>query len=169
MRAFKTRYMEFSRKPMRLPNGAMELVNIIREHDFVLIIPFLDSDTVVMIREYRPVVRKWMYQLPAGMLEKGKRPLEGAKAELEEETGYVCRDLKPLFKSYPSPGTTTKRMHCFVARNLRKTRQRLEKGEVIEVKPMKFDVALSMVRNGKIENGDTIQALLYYDKFSRRR
>ena len=77
--------------------------------EYVVIIPFLNRETIILERQYRPVIKKYIYELPAGKMDPGVGALETAKRELHEETGYVAKKMRFMFKSYPSPGFTTAR------------------------------------------------------------
>ncbi|MDE1823079.1 MAG: NUDIX hydrolase [Candidatus Micrarchaeota archaeon] len=167
MLVYRGRYTAVYKSRLRMPDGRYVDYDVVKQNPAAVILPFLDDDTVVMIREYRPLVKEWLYQLPAGTIEKGDKPIERARAELEEEAGYSSSNLEYLFKSYPTPGRTTETTYYFMATKLKKTRQSLEKDEMITVKLVRFSKAMQMVKENRIRNGNSIQALLYYDRFVR--
>ena len=132
----------------------------------VLILPMLDAETVLLIRNYRYAVGRTLLELPAGTLEKGELPLDCAGRELQEETGYLAGKLAPLCTFYTSPGVMSEQMFAFVATDLEPTEQALEEGEDIEVLPTKFADAVRMIREGRIVDGKTVAALLWQDKWA---
>jgi ADP-ribose pyrophosphatase len=130
-----------------------------------VILPLLDEDTVVLIANYRCCIKKTIWELPAGTLEKGEEPLTCAARELEEETGYTAASLEPLLHFYSTPGFSNEILYVFLAKELTKTAQRLDASEKIEVKVVKLKAALDMIRDGTINDVKTIASLLYYCQF----
>jgi ADP-ribose pyrophosphatase len=105
--------------------------------------------------------------LPAGTLEKNEDPINCAGRELLEETGYIAGRLKSIGNFYTSPGILSEKMYAYAAYDLQQGQQALEQGEDIEVRPVKFDEAIEMIRTGEIHDGKTIAALLTYERFFR--
>jgi len=128
----------------------------------VLILPLLDDETAVLIRNYRFSVGEELLELPAGTLESGESPIDCAARELEEETGHLAGRIEPLADFYTSPGFTDERMYCFIATELKVTAQRLDRTEQIRVTPMKLTDALAATLDGRIIDGKTIAALHLY-------
>ena len=133
----------------------------------VVILPFIDESTIVLIRNKRYTLNEVLIELPAGTLEKGESPMNCAGRELQEETGYLAGRMKSIGSIFPSPGILTEKMYLFVAYDLERTRTALEPGEEIEVQYAKLDEAIEMIRHGEIKDGKTIATLLMYDKFMR--
>jgi len=131
----------------------------------VLVLPVLEDGRIVMIRNQRFAVGEELWELCAGTLEEGEPPAECAGRELIEETGYEATVIEPLCVFYTSPGFTNETMHAFVARGLSHVGQALEATEQIEVETIALDEAMAMVREGKIRDGKTMTALLYYERF----
>jgi ADP-ribose pyrophosphatase len=134
----------------------------------VVILPFLDAETILLIRNSRYVVGQTLIELAAGGLEKGEAPMNAAGRELAEETGYVAGRLQRLFDFYSSPGILSEKMYTFAAYDLEKSSQALEEDEEIEVLPVSFDEALRMIGDRQIVDGKTIATLLAYERFYRR-
>ena len=133
--------------------------------DAVVILPLLDDQTVVLIRNERFAVGRTLWELPAGTIETGEPPEVCAARELIEETGYRTAHVDPLTTFYPSPGICTEKMHAFVARDLTHVGQRLDENERITVEVTPLDRTMDMVRDHTIGDGKTIAALLYYSRF----
>jgi len=134
----------------------------------VVVLPFLDEKTIVMIRNRRYAVAQVLVELPAGTLDKGEAPMNCAGRELLEETGYLATRLKPIGNFYSSPGVLSEKMYSFAAYDLEKAQGELEEGEEIEVVPTGFLEAIEMIRSGQIQDGKTIATLLMYERFSAR-
>jgi len=128
----------------------------------VVILPILADGRIVMIRNHRFSVGKTLLELPAGTREPGERPIDTARRELEEETGYRTGRVEPLTEFYTSPGVMTERMFAFVAYDLTHIGQRLEGSERIEVAVMSEDEIRSYLVGGEIEDGKTIATLGTY-------
>lgn len=133
----------------------------------VVILPFLDADTIILIRNKRHTINETLIELPAGTLEKGESPMNAAGRELQEETGYLAGRMKPMGSFFASPGILTEKMFLFAAYDLERTRTKLEADEEIEIKYAKWDEAIDMIQFGEIKDGKTIAALLMYDRFMR--
>ncbi|MEM8866042.1 MAG: NUDIX hydrolase, partial [Planctomycetota bacterium] len=106
---------------------------------------------VVLIRNHRVAVGRTLIELPAGTLEPPEPPLETARRELTEETGYTAARWTPLPGFFMSPGILNERMHCFVAEDLTAGEPQREAGEEIENLVVPLDDAMAMVERGEIE------------------
>ncbi|BCU67080.1 NUDIX hydrolase [Sulfolobales archaeon HS-7] len=144
-----------------LPNGKRKRVEKVTHPGSVVIMANFEGK-IVLEKQFRPVIGKWIFELPAGTIDEGESPEQAAIRELREETGLVSSDLKKLLDFYPSPGISNEIMHVFLANNCEKGDQALEDYEVIELVPLEREQILSMIREGKIEDGKTIASLLYF-------
>jgi len=133
--------------------------------DSVVVLPLLDEQTVILIRNERFVVGKTLWELPAGMIKAGEDPLLCAKRELIEETGYEAGRIERLTAFYLSPGLCTEYMHAYVAQDLTHVGQDLDVNERITVEVMSVSRSMQMVRRGEICDVKTIASLLYYRTF----
>ena len=131
----------------------------------VVILPLLDAQTLVLIRNRRYAVGQVLVELPAGTLEKGEDPINCAGRELLEETGYLARRMKPMRSFYSSPGILTEKMHVFLAYDLQKQSQDLQDDEDIQVFTATLGEAVEMIHQGEIEDAKTIASLLMYERF----
>jgi len=123
------------------------------------------QDRIVMIRQLRRSVEKTLLELPAGTREPDEPPIETARRELIEETGFQAGQMEPLATFYTSPGITTELMHAFVATELTEVGQNLERGEEIEVETIDVKRARAMLTCGELCDGKTIAVLgMYFAK-----
>jgi ADP-ribose pyrophosphatase len=132
----------------------------------VVVLPFVDAQRILLIRNRRYAISEILLELPAGTLEKGEAPMNCAGRELLEETGYLAQRLRPLVHFYTSPGILTERMYAFTAHDLQRRTASLEEGEEIEVVPATLNEAIDMIRDGQIQDGKTIATLLFYSQFA---
>jgi ADP-ribose pyrophosphatase len=134
--------------------------------DSVTIFPLLDDGRIVLERQYRPAIRKYIYELPAGCIDDGETPAHAAARELEEETGYRPGLIRQLFDAYPSPGIRTEFATIYIATNLVKTKTHLDPDEVITIKKVKLEELVEMIKKNQIIDLKTIAAVLFYTTFS---
>ena len=123
------------------------------------IVPLLDRETVLLLRQYRHAVGKTIWEIPAGTFNAGETPLDCAQRELPEETGYSAAQWHPLGEILPIPGHSDKRVHLFLATDLRRGGQNLDADEIVDVTPVTFDDAMAMIVSGKIMDAKSICAL----------
>lgn len=130
----------------------------------VVILPVLDAETVVLLRNLRPVVGETLWEVPAGTVEPNE-PLDAcAKRELLEETGYTAAKWRSLGFLYASPGVLDEKLHLFVAEELTAGEMRLEADEEIEPKVVPLADAIRMCLSGVIKDAKTITSLLLWEK-----
>ncbi len=145
---------------VELANGRRAIREIVPHPGAVGIVPLLEDDRVVMIRQYRHAAGKVLWELPAGLLEEGEGPEDAARRELAEEIGYEAEELTPLFSTYLSPGFSCEVIHVFVARGLRRVEARAEPDENIRAVPLPLAEAVAMVRRGEVQNATAICGIL---------
>ena len=128
----------------------------------VVILPILDDRRIVMIRNYRYTVESELWELPAGTREPDEEPIETARRELEEETGYRAGQIRPLMEFYTTPGICTERMYAFLATDLTEVGQNLQGAELIEVEVVDIADARDRLLGGDFIDGKTIAVLGRY-------
>ncbi len=145
---------------VRLPNGRIARREIVEHHGAVAIVPLLDSETVLLIRQYRQAVGEVLLEIPAGTLEPGESPEACAQRELEEETGYRAGQMRKLFSQYLAPGYSQEVLHVYLAESLQPTRQQLDEDELTELVPTPLHQIADMILEGTIKDSKTIAGLL---------
>jgi ADP-ribose pyrophosphatase len=160
MIAYRAKNFQIKVKKVRLPDGgSMDFASLIQQPG-TNIIPLIDKDTILLNYQYRPAVKKWLYQLAGGIIEKDETPLQNAHKELEEELGYKATKMKLMAKFYTAPHVSNEFQYVFIATGLKKTKAHLEKGEMIKPRRVKIRDAIRMVHGGKITDSSTIIGLL---------
>ena len=152
-------------------SGATVTRGTIRHPGICVIVPFLDSEQILLMRQYRYAAGKEVWELPAGTisgrLEDGRvLPMEDAEScairELLEETGYHAGEMEKVCECYTMPGTSDELMHVFFARRLAKREQSLDIGEVIEeVRPFCVADISKMIDRAEIHDAKTLVGLFY--------
>jgi len=121
--------------------------------DSVNVVAVTADRQIVLTRQYRHPIEQIIYDLPAGRMEPGEDPLDGARREFEEETGYRARRIVPLASFNPFPGSLKVASHMFFASDLTPGDQRLDPGEELEVHLRPFDEVYAEVLAGKYIDG----------------
>ena len=150
---------------VRLPDGSESTREFIRHPGAVLIVPLLDGGRVLLERQFRYPPGLEMVEVPAGKREAGEDPLETAKRELLEETGYVAADWKRIGMIRNAIGYSDEIIEMFVAKGLEKREAKLDAGEFLEVFDVKLEEAFEMIRDGRITDAKSVSALLWVKAF----
>jgi ADP-ribose pyrophosphatase len=146
------------------PDGRIATLQYIQHPGSVAILPLLEGDDVCLIHSRRLTVNKTLIEIPAGTREPGETPLETARRELAEETGYRADSMEQLAEFYPSPGITNEQMWIYVARGLTPGEHAREPNEEIENLVVSWATAIAMLGRGEIKDSKTLIALLAYDR-----
>lgn len=133
---------------------------VVHHHGSAVILPVFDDGTVALVRQYRHPAVRYLLEAPAGTLDEGERPDDGAARELQEELGLTAGRLEKLSEFFVSPGFCEEKMWVFLATQLSEGKQQPEEDEVLEVVRIPVDEALEMISSGEIQDAKTIIALM---------
>ncbi len=158
-RVFNGRLIRLYLEKQRFPHGVVVDLEVIRHPGAVLVVPFLDKERIILIKQYRPVINSYIWELPAGTLDQGEQPLHCARRELIEETGYRAKSWKRIGNIFPAPGYTTEKILIFTARRLEQVESEKEPDELIVTRIFKRRQVRQLLRSGKIVDAKTICAL----------
>lgn len=145
-----------------LPSGQRASLEVVEYPGAVAVLPLLDGNNVVLVRQYRPAIGDWIYEVPAGTFMLGEEPDDCALRELQEETGYRAGRLVKMFEMYTAPGYSTEILHSYLAEGLERGEASLEEDEELTVAVVPLDRAVEMIRRNEIRDGKTIATILYY-------
>ena len=143
------------------PGGVRATREVVRHRGSVACLPVHADGRVVLVRQYRYAVRAALWELPAGRLDPGETPEEGARRELEEEVGLRAGRLEKLCEFWTTPGFCDEAMHLYRATELTQVEARPEADERIEVLTTGFADARAMIQQGAVREGKTLVALLF--------
>jgi len=138
---------------LTFPNRTAHEIAVVRHRPSVVLIPMLDSERIVLIRQYRPAIARTMWELPAGTTDPGESPDEAAARECEEEIGLVPGKLERLGGFFPTPGFCDEELVFYRVSDLREpsgTRRSPDEDEDIQPKVVTIAEARSMVARGDI-------------------
>lgn len=145
-------------------NGQSASLQYVKHAGSVAILPVFEDGSVCLIRSRRLTVGETLIEVPAGTREPNEAPIETARRELAEETGYRADSFNELTDYFPSPGVMSERMWIFVATGLTPGPPAREANEEIENLIVSWDKALAMIDSREIHDGKTIIALLAYHR-----
>jgi ADP-ribose pyrophosphatase len=166
---FQGAKFQIEQHEMRGPDGENRLYDLVVHPGAAAVLPILDDGRVLLISNYRFAVGRELLELPAGTIDPPEPLEECARRELAEETGFRAGKLEPLLSFYSTPGICSEHMHVFLATELKSGETALDPGERIENTPMLYEEAIAAIGDGRITDGKTIAALLYYDRYVRER
>jgi ADP-ribose pyrophosphatase len=143
-----------------LPNGLLISHTTISHPGAAVILPITDKNELILIHQFRPSLKKWLLELPAGTIESGEQPIQCAHRELEEETGYSANEWFPLGQVTPLAGFCDEIQYLFVAKNLNKTeRFQCDDDEIIEVVSIPIEKVKELIINDTLTDAKTIACL----------
>jgi ADP-ribose pyrophosphatase len=160
--------LKVMRDEVRLPDGASAWREYVLHPGAVMMLAFVDEDTILLERQYRYPKHQHFIELPAGKLEPNEEPLSTARRELIEECGFEAADWWQIARLDPSIGYSNEVIYLYGARNLRHVGARLDVGEHLETFEARISDALEWVRDGIITDTKTVFGLLWWDKFGNR-
>ena len=130
--------------------------SVIRHNGSAVMMAVNDKKHILLVRQYRLPADQYLWELPAGKVDEGETPIEAAKRELIEETGYRARKWKKLSSFYPSPGFVAEKMTIYLATDLTAGKATPMDDERIEARWYKRKEVAAMIESGKIEDAKTI-------------
>jgi ADP-ribose pyrophosphatase len=156
---YSGRVVTLNLESVTLPNGNTVELEIIRHPGAAAMVPLKTDGAVVLVRQYRHAAGGYIYEIPAGKLHPGEDPRECAARELEEEVGYRAERFDLLTSIFTAPGFADEVIHIYQASGLTPGRQHLDHDEVLDVIEVPLEKAISMIRDGTIQDGKTIVGL----------
>ncbi|MDE6505422.1 MAG: NUDIX hydrolase [Clostridia bacterium] len=159
--AYNGRILKLEVDEVELPNGKRAKRECVRHHGGAAVLCVINNG-ILLVKQFRYLYGKEIYEIPAGKLEENEDPALAAARELEEETGYTAMRMTPLLKLYPTPGYTDEVINIYMAENCSLSRQKLDDGEFLEVKIIQTEKVLEMIESGEICDAKTVAAVYKY-------
>jgi ADP-ribose diphosphatase len=165
----RTRIFRVEQLDIRFANGNERVFErILGGRGSVLVVPMLDAQTVLLIREYAAGTDRYELGLPKGIVESGEDPLVAAQREIQEEVGYGARDLSLIRTVSLAPGYIQHLTHIVLARGLFPRRAEGDEPEPIEVVPWRLDELDALLERDDFSEARSIAALLLLRRVFRR-
>jgi ADP-ribose pyrophosphatase len=154
-KAFEGRVFSITVDRVTLPNGRTVTLDMVRHRGSVVLLPMPDPAHIVLIRQYRYAIDRWIWELPAGSLDAGEDPASAAARECEEEIGLVPDRVEAVGAWYPTPGFCTEVMNYYRLTGLRPPdpggpQAHKDEDEDIRAHVFTLEEAREMVRRGDI-------------------
>ena len=163
-RLFDGRILNLRVDTIVLPNGKMSQREIVEHRGAVAMVPLLDRETVILVRQYRRAAAGILLEIPAGTRDPGEDWELCARRELAEEINYAPGRMVKLYHSYQAPGYSTEVIHTYLALDLTPTEGHTDEDEFVEVVTLPLTEALGKIRTGEIMDAKTISGLLYVER-----
>jgi ADP-ribose pyrophosphatase len=155
------------RDAVRLPDGSAATREYIKHPGAVAVVPLFEDGRVLLERQFRYPHHREFIEVPAGKLDPGEPPLDTAKRELLEETGYVAAQWTRVGVIHTAIAYTDEAIEIFLARRLEERERKLDAGEFLETFSVPFEEAVEMIRDGRITDAKTVSALLLVERWRR--
>ena len=165
-RAYSGRVINVDIDTVRFPNGTTGELEMVRHPGAAAVIPFLtdpngEDPQILLIKQYRYAADGFIYEIPAGKLDRGEDPLVCARRELQEETGCTAQYIEPLCSFYTTPGFTDERIHSYMAWGLTRGAVTHETDEILTLETVTLSRALELIRTGGLIDAKSALSLLY--------
>lgn len=164
---FQGKIIDVAVDDVRLPDGSTAKRELVFHPGAVAIITITDQDKMIMVKQFRKPLEKVILEIPAGKIDPGEQdvPIETARRELEEETGYQAETFEHVTSMYVSPGFANELLHIFYAETLTKIENPLpqDEDEVLELYELTLEEAKQEIKNGLICDAKTLFAVQYWE------
>ena len=157
---YRGRIVDLSVDRVRLPNGQVSDLELIRHPGAAAVVPVDRDGNVILVRQYRYATGGWLLEVPAGKLDGSEAPELCATREVQEETGYKIGRLLPMGWIWTTPGFTDEKIWLFLGTDLTAAQSSLQPDEILTVQAMPLEQAVGLARTGEICDAKSICALL---------
>ena len=166
--AWRGKIFDVERLQVRLPNGHTSVRDVVRHRGVAAVVALTTSGKIALVRQYRTSLGRVTVEIPAGKLDPGEDPLECAKRELKEETGFVAGRIAYLTTIATSCGFADELIHIYLATQLSFEGARPDDDEFLNVDLVPVGELVDAVLDGKIEDAKTVVGALACEVMSRR-
>lgn len=162
-------FPKFRMDTCELPNGKPYKSYVLEFDAWANVVAITKTNEVVLVKQYRHGVQEVLLELPGGVVNSGEDPLEGAKRELMEETGYAAENIIEVGRIYPNPAIQQNTLYCYLAMDAEKVgEQHLDESEDIEVQLIPLDELIEMAVSGKFLHALNVAVLFQVLAYLKR-
>lgn len=145
-----------------LPDNRSTTREIVEHPGAVVILAEKEEHKIILVKQYRKAIDKVLLELPAGTLEPFEKPLDCAKRELEEETGYVAKNWQEVFEFYSAPGFCNEKLTFYYASELSVTGSHTDFDEFIEIVEIKREEIKLLLNDKKIVDAKSLIGIQWW-------
>lgn len=158
---YRGKILDLKKDLVTVKDGGTAWRELIEHKGAVCVVPVTKDNRVVMVSQFRKACEKVILEIPAGKLNRiDEDPLEAARRELAEETGFRAGSMELLSRFYTAIGYSNERISLYLATDLVRGETNMDKDEDIEIAEMDLGKLYSMCRDGKIEDAKTIIGIM---------
>ena len=158
---FDGNLLHVKKDTVRLPNGNIAYREWIKHPGASAVVPVTPEGRLIFVRQYRYPIQQVTLEIPAGKLDaEGEDPLDCARRELSEETGYQAEKYTFLTKLATTVGFSNEFIYIYAAEGLTAGRQHPDEDEFINVCTLTMDEAMAKIRSGEICDAKSVTAVL---------
>ncbi len=158
---YQNPWMSLREDIAEMPDGRTTLYGVATFGNCVGVVPFLDGDRILLVRQYRYVQKEARWEIPTGGVKEGESLEEAAQRELQEETGYRAERLTWVSSYYTSKCICDETAHLYIGEGLSPVRHTPDETEFIEVGAFPFARAVEMVIGCQIMDSMSVIAILH--------
>jgi ADP-ribose pyrophosphatase len=159
---YENKWMKLREDIAELPDGRQTIYGVVTFGECVGVLPFVDADHVLLVRQYRYVFgenQRW--EMPTGGVHAGETPETAARRELQEEIGHTAGRLDWVSSYYTSKSVCQETAHLFLGHDLAPSILAPDDTEFLEIAAFPFQEVLDMVNRSEIRDSMTVIAVLH--------
>ncbi len=156
--------LKLRRDQARMPDGAQRVREYLMHPGAAAMVPLLPDGRVLVERQFRYPLRDVFVEFPAGKRDPGESPLQTARRELIEETGYAAAEWAHLTRIHPAVGFADESLDIFLCRELTEVGSSLDQDEFVEIELVTLDWLIDELRAGRLSDVKTQIAVFWLEK-----
>ena len=164
---FQGRIINLRRDTVTVLNGTSER-EIVEHNGGAVIGTITDDGNLIMVKQFRKPLDKVVLEVPAGKRDGDEAPIDVAKRELKEETGYTAKEMIHLTTMHTSPGYSTEALDIFLAKGLIPGETDFDENEAIDIYEYPLNELVDMAMRGEIDDGKTLVTVLMVKEYLER-
>jgi len=145
---------------VKLPDGSRSTRDWIKHPGASAVVPVFQDGSIMLLKQFRYPPRKLFIEVPAGKIDKGESPRITALRELEEESGFTCKNLEQVGSLFPAIGYADEEIFVFVGWNLEESGKQTDDDEFLINHKIHFSDALKLIESGEIKDAKTITSII---------
>lgn len=146
---------------VELPDGTQAKRECVRHCGGAAVL-FIKDGAVALVKQFRYLYGKEIYEIPAGKIDVGEKPETAALRELQEETGYRAKGAQKLLEIYPTPGYTDEIIHIYLIKDAEYVGEKPDEDEFLQCEFKPLDEVLKLIEIGEICDAKTVAAIYKY-------